>query len=251
MAAQTGQKVFGAGRFFGVNNVANSTPVPGLVTQDISLDFKRDPKRLYGQKQMAIDVAAGMLVVTGKTNLGGLQARLLNDLVIGGAMTTGQIIYAEDETLTVLAAATASSLVNGAALQSDLGIYGATDGVPLVKASTVAVLVAGQYAMSTLGVITLSSLDSRTSLKATYTYSTVGGQLVTMTNQNMGKTGNFAATLTMVYGADKTVLSIGNCMMTDLTYATKLDDFMRPPSGFDVAVQTDGNLGYMSFAELS
>lgn len=251
MAAQTGQKVFGSGRFFAVNNNANSTPVPGPVTQDISLDFKRDTKRLYGTNQMAVDVAAGTLVVAGKANVGGLAARMLNDLVIGGGLTTGQITYAQDETLTVLAAATSSSIANGAALIQDLGIYGATDGVPLVKGSTSAVLVAGQYAMSTLGVITLSSLDSRTSLKATYSYSTVGGQLVTMTNQAMGKVGNFAAALTMLWGTDKTTINLENCMATDLAYATKLDDYMRPSIGFDCAIGASGNLGTMSFAELS
>ena len=90
MAAQTGQKVFGAGRFYGINNVANATPNQGIVVQDVGVTFKRDIKRLHGQNQLAVDVAAGMMTVTGKATLGGIAARFFNALMIGGTLSTGQ-----------------------------------------------------------------------------------------------------------------------------------------------------------------
>ncbi len=248
----TGQKVFGSGRLFGTLNGSVSTPNPGIVTQDITIDFKRDPKRLVGQNQMAVNVAAGELVVSGKSNLGGLAGRFFNDLFIGGSLSTGTVTYAQDELLTITTGTTVGgTLANGAALQADLGLYGSTTFVPLIKVSTGSVLTAGQYTLSTVGVLVLSSLDALTGVRATYTYSTVGGQTVSMTNQAMGKTGNFTAVATMLWGTDKSVFSFGNCMATNYSLATKLTDYMRPAFEFDCAVDANGILGSASFAELS
>lgn len=255
MAAQNGQKIFGAGRFYGTLSSSIATPNPGLVVQDISIDFKRDIKRLYGINQLPVDIASGMLSVTGKLTLGGIAGRFFNDLMIGGSLSTGQVPNIANETVTILAAATSATLANGAAMQADLGIYGATDGVPLVKASTVAVLTAGQYAISTLGVITFSSLDARTSLKASYLYSTAGGQTVNMLNQPMGKTGGFQAVAAFLWGTDKATITLPNCISSDYGMASKLDDYMKPAYGFEAATSIDaaGNdtLGTFSFAELS
>ena len=251
MAAQNGQKVFGPGRFYGTNNTANSTPVPLLVTQDVSIDFKRDIKRLYGQNQLPVDVASGQLSVVGKVTAGAVGARVLTDLLLGGTLSTGQIVNVTNETVTILAAATSATAANGAGWQADLGIFGATDGVPLVKMSTVAVLVAGQYAVSTLGVFTFSSLDARTSLKSSYFYSTSGGQTVTMANQPSGKVGNFTALVDFLWAPEKATIQLANCMVSDYGLASKLDDYMKPTLGFEAATDVNDNLGTFSFAELT
>lgn len=253
MPAQNGQKVFGAGRFYGINNVANSTPNQGIVVQDISLAFKRDIKRLHGINQLPVEVAAGPMTVSGKATLGGLAARLFNDLMIGGTLSTGQVPNIANETLTITTGSTATATaVNGAAMQADLGIYGATDGVPLVKVATASAVLADQYSVSTLGVYQFSSLAARTSLKASYLYSTVGGQQVAMTNQPMGKTGNFQAVLAWLWGTEKATVNLLNCLGSDYELASKLDDFMKPPFGFDAAADpTTDSLGTASFAELS
>jgi len=251
MAAQTGQKVFGAGRFYGTNNTANSTPNQFGVAQNVALDLKRDVKKLYGQNQLPVDVSAGMLSVTGKVELGQLQARLMNDLMIGGTLSTGQIPNIANETITISSGSTTGTAANGAGFNSDLGIYGTTDGVPLIKASTSAVLTIGQYAVSTLGVYTFSSLDAHTSLKASYLYSTSGGQTITMSNQPMGKVGNFQAVIALLWGSDKSSITLPNCMATDYNLASKLDDYMKPGFGFEAATDVNDNLGTFSYAELS
>lgn len=252
MAAQNGQKVFGAGRFYGIPTVSNATPSPFLVTQDVTIDFKRDIKKLFGQNQLPVDVASGMLSVTGKVTMGAIAARLFNDLMIGGTLSTGQLPNIANETLTCTTGSTATvSAANGAGFNLDLGIYGTTDGVPLVKVSTASVPTADQYSVSTLGVYQFSSLAARTSLKASYLYSTSGGQTVAMTNQPMGKTGNFKSVVTMLWGTDKATMSLNNCMSSDYGLATKLDDYNKPTFGFEAACDTDDILGYFSFAELS
>lgn len=251
MAGQTNQKVFGAGRFYGVNTNTNSTPVPFHVAQDISLDFSRDIKKLYGVNQLPVDVAAGMLSVKGKVTNGTIAARALNDMMMGGTLSTGQVPNIAAETITITTGSTAGTAANGAGFQQDLGVYGSTDGIPLVKVSTSAVLTADQYAVTTLGVYTFSSLAARTGLKASYLYSTSGGQNINMSNQAMGKIGGFRAVIAMLWSTDKATINMGNCIASDFGFATKLDDYMKPTFSFEAAADGDDTLGTFSFAEMS
>lgn len=251
MAAQSGQKIFGAGRFYGILATGVATPNPFHVTQDAALDFKRDIKRLHGVNQLPVDVAAGMLTVVGKVTNGVIAARALNDLMIGGTLSTGQIPNIANESLTITTGSTASSLVNGAGLVTDLGIYGSTDGIPLTKVTTGTVASADQYSLTTAGAIQLSSLAARTGLKASYLYSTSGGQQVALTNQPMGKTGGFVAVLAFLWSLDKATVQLNNCIASDYGIATKLDDYTKPVFGFEAAVDATDSLGTFSFAEIS
>lgn len=251
MAAQAGQKVFGAGRFYGIPSQTTPTVSPFGVVQDITIDFKRDVKKLFGQNQLPVDVSAGMLSVTGKVTQGTITGRQVNDLLIGGTLSTGQLPNIVNETITISSGSTTATAANGAGWNTDLGVYGTTDGIPLVKASTVAVLTIDQYAVSTLGVYTFSSLAARTSLKSSYLYSTSGGQQVSMSNQPMGKTGNFTAVAAFLWGTEKSTMSLNNCMATDYSLATKLDDYAKPTFGFEAATDASDVLGIYSFAEVS
>lgn len=254
MAAQNGQKVFGAGRFYGTLTATSPvpTPNPGIVVQDISIDFKRDIKRLYGVNQLPVDVASGPLSVTGKVTMGGIAARLFNDLLIGGNMSTGQVPNIANETITITTGSTATAAAaNGAGWMADLGVYGSTDGVPLAKVSTGSAVTADQYSVSTLGVFQFSSLAARTGLKASYLYSTSGGQQVAMVNQPMGKTGGFAAVATFLWSTEKATIQLNNCISSDFSMASKLDDYMKPSFGFEAGADTLDSLGTLSYAELS
>lgn len=251
--AQNGQKVFGAGRFYGIAT-GDLTPAPFGLTQDMSVDFKRDIKRLYGQNQMPADAASGQLSIVGKVTNGVLSGRAFNDLMVGGTLSTGQTVYSQNETITITTGSTAGTPVNATALVQDLGLLignGAAAGQPLVRMSTITVLSTGQYSLSTAGAYALSSLESFTQIKATYTYSTIGGQTVTMTNQPMGKIGGFVSVLNMLWGADKTSITLNACIASDYGFATKLDDYNKPTFGFEAFADLNDNLGTFSFAELS
>lgn len=253
MATPKGQQVFGAGRFYGSPNVTAPTPSPFYVAQDMSVDFKRDIKKLYGQNQLPVDIAAGMLTVTGKVTMGGLAARGFNDMMIGGTLSTGQKPYVTNETLTITTGQTSAAVANAAGFALDLGIFGTTTGVPLSRVSTASVgsQTTGTYALTTAGTYYFSSLDSLTGLKVTYLYSTTGGQTVDMTNQPMGKTGNFTAVVDLLWGTDKGSIALNNCIASDFGIATKLDDFTKPAFGFEAAADANETLGTFSFAVLT
>lgn len=250
MAAQTGQKVFGAGRFYGIPVQTTPTVSPGLVVQDMTLTFQRDVKKLFGLNQLPVDIAAGMLSVSGKANLGGIAGRFLNDLMIGGTLSTGQVPNIANESLSLSAGSTAT--LNPANTPSlDLGLFGSTDGVPLVRVTTGVALTAGQYSFSSTGGYAFSSLEARTAVKVSYLYSTVNGQTVTMSNQPMGKTGNFEAVMTFLWGTDKGTIQLPNCMASNYELGTKLDDYMRPAFAFEAGTDSSDSLGTFSYAELS
>lgn len=254
MAAQNGQKVFGAGRFYGtaISTSAVKTPTQFGVAQDIAVDFKRDIKKLHGQNQFPVDVSAGMASITGKVTNGTLNGRAFNDLLIGGTLSTGQLPNQVNETMTMTTGTVTYTSTNGAGYVTDLGIYGATDGVPLVKVSTGTSPVGiGNYSVSTLGVYAFSSLDARTSLYASYLYSTVGGQQVAMSNQPMGRTGGFTSVVALLWGTEKATISFNNCISSDFGFATKLDDYTKPTFGFEAACDANDILGIFSFAELT
>lgn len=256
MVAQTGQKVFGAGRFYGIPTSANPTPSPFGVAQDMSLDFKRDIKRLHGLNQLPVDIASGMLSVVGKVTMATINGRLMNDLLIGGSLSTGQIPWIAQEALTITTGSTAATAVNGAGFQLDLGLYAFASGIPFTKVSTAGAVTTGQYFVSTAGVYTLSSLEAVTALRASYLYSTGGGQQVSMTNQPMGKIGNFQAVMALLWTnisgvQEKASVQLNNCMASDFSMATKLDDYTKPTFGFEAGTDANDVLGTISYAEIN
>lgn len=259
MVAQNGQKVFGAGRFYGIPTVTSPTPSPFGVVQDVSVEFKRDIKRLHGLNQFPVDVASGMMTVTGKVNYATLNARLVNNLLLGGSLSTGQIPWVANESATIsgstVGAGTATA-ANGAGFQTDLGVYAVVTGLPFIRVTTGAITSSGQYSVSTAGVYTFSSLDGNLAVALSYLYSTSGGQTVSMTNQPMGKVGNFKAVVDLLWTniagtAEKSSIQLNNCMADGHSLATKLDDYMKPGFGFDAACDADDVLGTMSFAQVS
>lgn len=255
MVAQTGQKVFGAGRFWGIPSTTNPTVSPFGVAQDVTLDFKRDIKKLFGQNQLPVDAAAGMLSVTGKVNMGVINGRLINDLMIGGTLSTGQVPYIADESGTVAGTTVGAGTVtaaNGAGFQTDLGVYWSSSGIPLTRVSTASTPATGQYnVVAATGVYTFSSLDGNVAVKLSYLYSTVGGQNVAMTNQPMGTIGKFQAVMGWLWGTEKATVNLAACIGSDISYATKLDDYMKPGFGFEAFCDANNSLGTMSFAEIN
>jgi hypothetical protein len=254
MVAQNGQKVFGAGRFYGVPTASSPTPTDFQVAQNMSLDFKRDVKKLFGYNQLPVDVAAGMLSVTGKVELGTINSRLINDLLLGGTVSTGQTAWIYRESQTSSTATGQATVTNSAGWSLDLGVINRGTGVPLTRVASTAPGSTGTYYVSstTAGVYQLSLTESTAILLSiSYLYSTSAGQTATMSNQAMGKTGNFQAVMELNWGTEKGAIQLYNCMATDFSLATKLDDYARPGFGFEAACDATDSLGIMSFAEVN
>jgi hypothetical protein len=244
-------RTFGAGRFFGINNVSAPTPMRSITTQDQSVDFKRSTKSLFGEKQFAAEIAAGEMQVTGKVTMGGLNARMFADLLFGDGSTTGQILQADRESGTIPAATTYTvTVANSANFTTDLGVVyatGANAGKPLVCVS--AAPAAGQYSVAA-GVYTFAAADAGANVKLSYLYTqATSGETIAMTNQDQGPTGNFTSVMAMLYGTNQNILTLNNSIATDGGIATKGSDFAKPTFGFECATDSNDQLGTFSFAQ--
>lgn len=246
--AVNGKKIFGAGRFFGINNVSNPTPARFGVMQDQTITFKRTAKSLYGENQLAADVCGAELEVTGKATMGTQNVRVISDLVFGNASDAGQTLEADKEA-GVVPAATAYTITvaNSADWTTDLGVVSVTTGLPMTRVASAPA--AGQYSVAA-GVYTFAAADANLAVKISYLYTNdAAGKTVNLANQPMGKVGNFTAVMVLPWGNEQDVITLNNCISTDHEIGSKGGDYGKPTFGFMAACDTNDTLGSFSFAE--
>lgn len=247
--SQPGARVFGAGRFFGINNVANPTPMRAVTPQDMSIDFKRATKSLFGENQLAADVAAGEMTVTGKVTMGGLNARLFSDLLFGDAGVTGSILEADNEAGTVPGTSTyIVTVTNSATWTTDLGVYNLTTGKRMTRVATSPAT--NQYSVAA-GVYTFASANASANVQISYLWTSASaGEQLTLSNQLQGPTGAFTAVMAFLYGnLNQDILTMNNVIASDSGIAAKGGDYAKPTFGFECATDTNDNLGTFSFAQ--
>jgi hypothetical protein len=145
---------FGSGVLFGIpnagNTAANPTPTKFGVLQEVSVEFKGDLKKLYGQKQFPVAKARGKLDVTLKGKMAVLDVDSLNQLYFGQVAATGVQRPSGDESHATASSITPTHAVSGSAitiLSVQNGSTGATMTLVAVSAGGWAIhLHAGQSA---------------------------------------------------------------------------------------------------------
>lgn len=248
----TGQKVFGSGYFYAIPNVTNPNPTSFGATQSVSCDFKRDLKYLHGTNQLPIESASGKTTVSGKSEMATVNGRLINDLLLGGSMAAGenQIVRGEVHAIPGTGPFTITIAPPGSGtFGKNLGVKYVATNVPLVQVASAPAT--GQYSV-TGAVFTFAAADDGLSVSFDYSYSiTTAGQTVTMTNQPMGKTGNFTSVIALNFGTDQNLIQLNNCMSGGWSLSTKLDDFAMPSFEYGAATDDTDTLGTMSFAQVN
>lgn len=244
-----GQKIFAAGRFFGVNNVVAPTPTYFAIPQDQSITFKRSTKSLFGENQLAADVAAGSMEVTGKVTLGTLNARIFSDLLFGDAGAAGQILEANNEAGIVSPTSTyIITVANSATFTVDLGVRNQDLGVRYVRVASAPV--AGKSYMVAAGVYTFAVGDASANMRISYLYTQAStGETVILTNQAMGCIGAFTGIMQFNGCNNQSILSLNKCLASDTEISTKQDDFAKPTFSFMPSCDDNDVLGTFSFAQ--
>jgi hypothetical protein len=249
----TGKKVFGAGRFFGINNVTNPTPARFMIPQDMSVSFKRQVKSLFGENQLAEDVGSGELSCTGKVTMGATNARILADLVFGIGSSTGQVMQADNELGTL--ASHAYTVVNSADTPiTDLGVVNTTNGQRYIRVQAGSEVAGKSYGFNA-GTYTFSAAETGTTFKFSYVYTlSTSGETLTIANQPMGRVGGFTAVLVFPWTdpsntVEQDVLTLNNCIASDTEIAAKLGDYGKPTFSYEAAVDVTETLGTFTFAE--
>lgn len=243
------QLSFGAGFLFGVRtDIANATPLPLGIMQDVSVSFSGDLKPLYGSRVFAEAFARGKMKIEGKAKFARFNGRLFNDLFFGQTMATGQVLTAVGEAAAVPAtiAYTVTS-ANAATFQTDLGVFYTATGLPFTKVATGPTI--GQYAVSAVGVYTFAVADASAAVLLSYTYTAVTGQTITLSQTTMGQVPSFKGVFTTAIGGKTLTLTLNNCASSKLNFGTKQDDWTIPELDFEAGGDAAGIAGTFAFSE--
>lgn len=243
---------FGSGVLFGLPNsgnlAANPTPSKLGLLQEMTVDFKGDLKKLYGQNQMPAATARGKLDVTCKAKIAIFDLGSLNQLYFGQALTSGSAVEVTDsEPDSVPASSTYTITVSGsAAFIDDLGVTYAATGKPLQNVTGGSLTAAGQYQVNVAtGVYTFYSGDASAAVLISYT-STVTDtnmQTLTLTNRAMGYAPQFKAVAYNKFRGEYMGIQLNQCTMGSLTIASKLEDFWMYDITFDANCDNSNTLG--------
>ena len=248
---------FGTGVLYGIpnagNTAANPTPYKLGILQEVSVDFKADLKKLFGQSQFPVAKARGKIDVTAKGKFATLDPTLLNQLYFGQAQTTGMTIMAVDETGTIGSGSPVVYTVqvtNSATFQTDYGVVNALTGAQFEKVDSAATT--GQYSVDpTTGTYTFATADAGTGVLISYTYtSAMRGATITLTNQLMGYAPEFRAFLFNNFRAKLFGLELYSCTMGSISIPTKQEDFWISDIDFDAGVDASNTLGRI-YADVS
>lgn len=240
---------FGSGALWGINSGSNQTPVRFGALQDCSVDFSSTIKELFGSNQYALSVARGTMKVSGKASVSQFDGRLYSDLFFGTSLSGGQILAIDSEPGSVPGTSTYTiTVVNSATWTLDLGVTYAATGIPLTRVSSVAAI--GQYSVAA-GVYTFYSGDASAAVKLSYVYTTTGGDNITIANVPMGQANTFKTVLSLPYNSQKMTVTLNSCVSNKLSLTTALEDFTKQDFEFGCFVDSAGNVGTISIAELS
>lgn len=250
------QYSFGSGSLMGrkltTNGVTATNPTPvrfgGL--QGVNIDMSFTTKELHGQYQFPIALARGSGKVTGKAQFAQLNALALNDLFFGEstAPATGALATAVAEVGTVTA--NTVTVTHNTTYVQDLGVVDGTTGIVLSRVAN-SPSGTGNYSVNeTTGVYTFNTAMNNLPVNITYSWTdATTGSTITLTNKLMGSQPTFLAVFTEVFNGKRVTFQLNNCISSQLTFATKLEDFTIPDFTFAAFADASGNVGKYSFDE--
>ncbi len=189
------------------------------------------------------------MVINGKVVFGQFQGRLINELFFGSSMSAGQTLAIDSEPGTVPASSVYTvTVINSATWVIDLGVVYAATGLPLVRVASGPTI--GQYTVAA-GVYTFAAADANALVAISYTYTTTGGDTITISNLPMGQAATFKSVLSIPYAGKKATFTLNACTANKLSFATVLEDFVKPQFDFDAYADASNTLGTISVADVS
>jgi hypothetical protein len=245
---------FGVGALFGTrNDISGQTPVRFGVLQSVQWNFSFTEKELMGTGQFPVDVARAQGKWTGEAEIGIINGKLLNSLFFGQTMTPGQIVAAVDEAHTVPASSPYTiTPTNSSTWTQDQGVtYAGPLGLNLTSTST-APSASATYEPSA-SAYTFSSSDAGANVLLNYLYTATTGETISIANQQLGTTPTFSGVFrnrdpnTGLY----MTLVINRMTCSDLSFSSKTSDFTMPKMKLTIMDDGTGNIGKLSFGDLS
>jgi hypothetical protein len=242
---------FGSGVLFGIPNAGNlatnPTPYQLPVLQEVSIEFKADLKKLYGQLQFPIAKARGKIDVTGKGKIAAYDPNVFGQLYFGVATASGvnRPVFNEQHTS---AASVAPSNTTAA---TDLGVINQATGENMVAVTGTPA--AGQYKFTpysstgpTNAAYVFSTADVSAGLIALISYvypDATHGTSLTITNQLMGYAPQIQMLLYNDFNGKLLSLQLNSCVLGTISIPTKQEDYWIADFDFDASADVNGTIG--------
>jgi hypothetical protein len=246
MSLYADQIGFAAGVMTGTSLTA-SPPTPRRfgILQDATLDFSADVKELYGQNRYAIALAPGKTKVSIKAKFASIRGSMFNDLYFGAASVPAtQTLFADSEAGTVPGSSTYTVTVSNSAMWlTDQGVFRALTGQPFTRVTSGPT--SGQYSVAA-GIYTFAVADASVAVYISYTYSSVSGLRIPITNLAMGAGPAFSIVLSQPFDGRQVTYQFNNCQASKLSLPTKQDDFTIAEMDFMIAADVSGNIGFIN-----
>ncbi len=230
-----------------------ATPVAVNIgyAQEFSLSFKGSTKKLYGQNQFPLLAARGTVAGSGKIKAALISGIAWNSAFFGNSFTAGKDNYYFNEQHTV--SSTTQVVTNATGGIVDLGVTYAATGIPLQRVATATV--AGTYSVApSTGTYTFAVADEVALLFNYSNFSSASGQQLNVTNQLLGANPTFQldywTNLNQPASKPFSVRAFA-CVASDLSLASKLEDFLMPELSFDVFANASGQVVNIDFPEVS
>lgn len=252
------QYLFGVGTLFGTATqdatgatIANPTPIKIGELQDISADFSRDLKPLYGNNNMPVAVGAGKMKFDFKAKYARISGRVLNDLYFGQSMTSGTLQAIQNDLTGAAIPASPYTITptvpGGGTWVRDLGVMD-SNGLPMTRVASAPAT--GQYSVAA-GVYTFAAADTLKTVFISYQYSMTSSaaKQIPLTQQIMGAAPVFGVDLAITYGGKQHNWRFPNCMASKLGFSPKQDDFAEINFEWSAFTDAAGNIGYLVVAE--
>ena len=236
-----------------VTRTDTATPISVNIgfAQEFSLSFKGSTKKLYGQNQFPLIAARGTVAATGKIKAALLSGIAWNAAFFGNSFTAGKDNYYFNEAHTV--SSTTQVVTNATGGIVDLGVSYVSTGLPLQRVATASL--AGTYSVApSTGTYTFVAADE-VALNFNYSnFSSASGQQLNVTNQLLGVNPTFQLDYwtNLNQPASKPfAVRIFAAIASDLSIASKLEDFIMPELNFDCFANASNQIFNIDFPEVS
>jgi hypothetical protein len=239
---------FGSGVLYGKpvlgNLPADPTPFKFGILQEVTVDFKGDLKKLYGQYQFAVATARGKLDVSIKGKLAVFDVSMINQLYFAQTETPGMNMIADSEPQTVT---TGAVTINNPPIITDWGVQDANTGYSFINVPSGPAV--GQYSGPNLttGLYTFNTGDNGRAVKVSYTYAVNNGATIVLASQLMGYAPELQMLLYNNFRNKYLSINLNDVTLGSISFPSKLEDFWI--SDFDGSANAStGTLGSLMMA---
>lgn len=227
------------------NLPTNPTPVKFGVLQEMSVSFKGDLKKLYGQLQFPVATARAKVNVDIKGKLAVFDPTMLNQIMFAQTQTTGVKLIADGEIHPIGTTVTTTNAANYVNPGGDFGVVRLDTGAQMIKVASAPAT--GQYSVvESTGIYSFNAADTGFNVAISYLYtSSARGTTIALAGQLMGYAPEVEIFAYSMFRSKYLAIQLNDVTLGGIDIPSKLEDFWI--TDFDGSANLDASniLGYL------